>query len=69
MGVCLSRCCNNTTTASQVCALNPVSNAAGCSPSALPAVAFNAAQVASKLSSGETSITMTPKAASVNGIP
>ena len=69
VGVCISPSCNNATTASQVGALNPVSNAAGFSPSALPVVASNAAQVASKLSSGETSITMTPTAASVNAIP
>ena len=56
MGVCISPSCNNATTASQVGALNPVSNAAGCTPSALPAMASNAAQVASKFSSGETSI-------------
>ena len=69
VGVCISPSCNNATTASQVGALNPVSNAAGCSPSALPVMASNAAQVASKFSSGETSITMTLKTASVNGIP
>lgn len=69
MGVCISPSCNNATTASHVGALNPVSNAAGFSPSALPVVASNAAHVASKLSSGETSITMTPTAASVNAIP
>ena len=49
----------NATSASQVGALTPVSNATGCSPSARPAVASNAAQVASGRSSAETAITMT----------
>lgn len=69
VSVCLSPKCTNATSASQVGALTPVSNATGCSPSALPAVASNAAQVASRLSSRETSITMAPGAASVRGIP
>ena len=69
VSVCLSPNCTNATTVSQVGALNPVSNAAGCSPSALPTVSSNAAQVSSRLFSRETSITMTPGAVSVRGIP
>ena len=69
VSLCLSPNCTNATTVSQVGALNPVSNAAGCSPSALPTVSSNAAQVSSRLFSRETSITMTPGAASVRGIP
>ena len=69
MSVCLSPNCTNATTASQVGALNPVLNAAGFFASALPTVGSNAAQVASRLSARETSITMTPGAVSVRGIP
>ena len=52
LGVCLSPNCANATSASQVGALEPVSNTTDRSSSALPAMASNAPQVASGLSSG-----------------
>jgi len=52
LGVCLSPNCANARSASRVGALEPVSNTTDRSSSALPAMASNAPQVASGLSSG-----------------
>ena len=69
LGVCVSPNCTDATSASQVGALEPVSNATGCSSSALPPVPSNATQVGSGLSSGGASIATALETASVRSIP
>ena len=69
LGVCLYPNCADATSGSQVGELKPVSNATGCSSSALPAVASNGTQVASGPSSGGGSIATTLETASASSIP
>ena len=65
LGICLSPNFADATSASHVDALEPVSNATGCSSSALTAVLSKETQVASGLSSGSASIATARETASV----
>ena len=69
LGVCLSPNCADAMSASQVGALEPVSNTTGRFSSALPAMASNAPQVASGSSMGGASNAMALETASVRSIP
>ena len=67
LGTCLSSNCADATSASQVDAFRPVSNAAGGSTSTLPVMASNAPRVACGLSTGGAAISATPETTSRTG--